>query len=307
MRETDAERVDAVRGFYRFMTGHVGALEESLLGSGFTLAEARLLYELDRQPRIAATDLASRLRLDPAYLSRLMKRFRQKGLVHMEVSPEDKRRQLLSLSAAGERAFAPVEAGSRRRVAEVLALLTEAEQDRLLAAMAAIVSLLDPGAGSTAPTVIREARRGESGRVLQAAVSLFGREFSWLGRFEAELADRLAGYLSRSPSPREALLLVERAGILQGAALLIEAEGEALIPLLFLEQEARGLGLGRALLAQMLAQAEAAGHRRLKLCSAVGLEAAEGLLRQVGFRLDAEVSSRDYGLPLTRQTWARNL
>ena len=58
-----ARRIDAVRRFSRFYTRIIGALQEGLLQTRFTLTEARVLYELAQQTGITATDLGRQLDL----------------------------------------------------------------------------------------------------------------------------------------------------------------------------------------------------------------------------------------------------
>ncbi len=58
-------RVAAVRRFTRFYTRIVGALREGLLQSRFSLAEARILYELAHRAEPTAKELAQDLDLDP--------------------------------------------------------------------------------------------------------------------------------------------------------------------------------------------------------------------------------------------------
>ncbi|WP_246684834.1 hypothetical protein [Mesorhizobium sp. B2-7-1] len=43
--------VHEIRRFNRFYTGLVGLLDETLMQSPYTLAEARVLFELGRKPR----------------------------------------------------------------------------------------------------------------------------------------------------------------------------------------------------------------------------------------------------------------
>ena len=110
--------VAALRRFNRFHTLFVGALGGSLHGSGFTLTEARVLYELAQRDGWLAGDLARMLGLDPAYLSRILKRFAEAGWLERTRSLEDGRAWSLCLTDAGRAMFRPLDMASceKRRV-----------------------------------------------------------------------------------------------------------------------------------------------------------------------------------------------
>ena len=77
MPNASARHISAVRQFNRFYTREIGALREGLLDSEFTLAEARILYELGQADTTAAA-MGEQLRLDAGYLSRMLRRFEQR-------------------------------------------------------------------------------------------------------------------------------------------------------------------------------------------------------------------------------------
>ena len=91
---------DRVRRFSRFWTREIGLLQEGLLDMPHSLTEARVIYELGQVPETTATELAQVLDLDPGHLSRVLSGLAASGLVARKRSPDDGRRQLLSLTRA---------------------------------------------------------------------------------------------------------------------------------------------------------------------------------------------------------------
>src|SRR5579859_1383174 len=114
------KRIAAVRQFSRFYTRRIGALQEGLLQSRFTLTEARVLYELAQQSTTTATELGRQLAVDAGYLSRILQRFEHDGLISRRPLETDRRQSLVSLSQAGRETFAPLDERSRQEVAALL-------------------------------------------------------------------------------------------------------------------------------------------------------------------------------------------
>ncbi|MGH7279613.1 MAG: MarR family winged helix-turn-helix transcriptional regulator [Candidatus Rokuibacteriota bacterium] len=133
-----------MRAFNRYYTRKIGVLHEGLLASAFSLAEVRVLYELAHRPTPTASDLCKDIGLDPGYLSRILRGFQKRRLIAKTRSTADGRQQLLSLTAKGRAAFAPLDTRAREEVAALLDPLSDAEQRELIDALRTIERLVGP-------------------------------------------------------------------------------------------------------------------------------------------------------------------
>ena len=98
--------VAAVRRFNRFYTRRIGALDEAHLGSPYTLAEMRVLYEVAQAPDgITPKLLATRTGMDNGYLSRVLKRFETEALLTRQTSASDRRSVSVWLTSDGIHAY----------------------------------------------------------------------------------------------------------------------------------------------------------------------------------------------------------
>ncbi|HEX9579971.1 MAG TPA: helix-turn-helix domain-containing GNAT family N-acetyltransferase [Gemmatimonadales bacterium] len=304
MRDTALDRrVAAVRGFNRFYTRRIGVLQEHLLASPFSLAQARVLYELAHRDDASATDLGRDLALDAGYLSRILHGFRRRGFVVRTASPLDGRRGLLRLTPLGRRAFAGLDAASRAQVGTMLGALTLAEQSRLIQAMADVQVLL--GAGRTgAPVVLRSHRAGDMGWVVERHGVVYSREFGWGERFEGLVAGIVSDFLRTREPQRERCWIAERDGVRVGSVFLVRrSERVGQLRLLLVEPEARGLGVGAALVAACLAFARKAGYRKVRLWTVDLLHGARRLYQRAGFTLVREERVTSFGRDLAGQVW----
>src|ERR1700754_1467131 len=88
--------VAAVRRFNRFYTQRIGVLQFGWGESPFSLAEARVLYELSRRDQLTASAIGQELGLDAGYLSRILRGFAARGLIAKARSHADGRQVLLT-------------------------------------------------------------------------------------------------------------------------------------------------------------------------------------------------------------------
>lgn len=299
--------VAAIRRFNRFYTRHVGALDERHLASAFTLAEARVLYELAHRDAPTATEIGRDLGLDAGYLSRLLTRFEQRGYVVREASPQDARRSHLRLTDDGRATFAGMETRAHDDVARHVAPLVPADRRRLLASMQSIEALLARAASGDAPEIVlREPRPGDMGWVVARHGAIYHQEYQWDARFEALCLQIVADFVREHDRAYERAWIAERDGDNVGCIFLVRhptREGVAKLRLLLVEPSARGLGIGERLVEACIAFARDAGYHTITLWTNDVLGSARRIYEAKGFTLVAQGPHEAFGHQLVEQTW----
>jgi DNA-binding MarR family transcriptional regulator/GNAT superfamily N-acetyltransferase len=295
---------DRARRFSRFWTREIGLLHEGLLDTSHSLTEARVIYELGQVRETTASALASSLALDPGHLSRVLSGLEVAGIVSRKRSPADGRVQLVSLAAAGRRAFVELDRRSAAQATELLERLPPDAQARLLAAMSSIEQLL--GDESLAPSlVIRPPLPGEYGWVIQRHGALYAREYGFDTSFEALVAQIVADYLEQHDPARERCWIAALDGEPVGSVFCVDAgDGVAKLRLLIVEPAARGLQIGTQLVEECIRFARAIGYRELTLWTQRQLEPARRIYQRCGFELVAtQRPARVFGTRQVSETW----
>ena len=302
-------QIEAVRRFNRFYTRRIGVLQEGLLDSPWSLTEVRVMYEVAHRPGVAAAELATDLGLDRGYLSRILRRFEDEGLLARETATTDARRRHLRLTAKGKRTFAPLDKRSRQQVDALLGALDDDGRQRLLSALQTVERTLAPAVQSKAEAILRGHHVGDIGWVVQRHGELYFREYGYDERFEALVASIVARFVERFDPARERCWIAELDGERVGSIFLVaQSKTIAKLRLLLVEPAARGLGLGRRLVTECIAFAREAGYRKVVLWTQGELDAARHLYAETGFRKVGESRHDSFGRQgLVAETWELRL
>jgi len=341
-----AEQISRVRAFNRDYTRRIGVLAEGLLDSPYSLTEVRVMYEVAHRPGITAGELTEELGIDKGYMSRILKRFEARKLVARQPSAKDGRRQHLRLTPLGKKVFTPLDRRSQQQVRATLSALDQSGREAVLGAMSTIQSTLtranahagvhsqprdlleaqprhqahDQPRDATEPNewavasasrfTLRTHQPGDMGWIIERHGAIYYKEYGWDREFEALVAE-ISGDFLRNPDPARARCwIAESEGKRVGCVLLMtdtQDESVARLRLLLAEPQARGIGLGRALVARCVEFAKAAGYRRIVLWTQENLVAARRLYADAGFIVTARWPHHSFGHDLVAETWELSL
>jgi DNA-binding MarR family transcriptional regulator/GNAT superfamily N-acetyltransferase len=308
LQQDSGGQIAQVRAFNRFYTRKLGVLDQQLLKSPFSLSEARVLYELAHREDAAAKEIGIELGLDPGYLSRIVQKFDEEGLITRKPLAADRRQTRLGLTAKGRQAFAKLDRSTHDDVAGMLAALPDGERRRLVGAMAEIERLLGTSGNSASPAILREPGPGDMGWVVQSHGAIYAGEYGFDSGFEALVAEIVAKFLTEFDAARERCWIAELDGAPVGSVFLVRhSDDVAKLRLLLVDPAGRGQGLGKRLVGECVAFARARGYRKITLWTQSILTAARKIYQEAGFALVASEPHRSFGQNLIGETWEREL
>jgi DNA-binding MarR family transcriptional regulator/predicted N-acetyltransferase YhbS len=278
-----SDAIAVVRRFNRSYTQRIGVLEDSFLGMGMPLGPARLLFEVGAAAQAPPTTqaLRERLRLDSGYLSRLLRRLEQDGLVAVTPDPSDRRRRHVSLTEDGRRRWRELERRSDDRARLIVEPLTRRQRDRLARALAEADLLV------RAATVTFDVADPAS----PVARDVVGRYFAEIGR--------RFGFDPSGEADKDARLLVPPSGVfvvalsdgepvacggVQTIAPDDQGRGVGELKRMWVRDDWRGAGLGTRLLRHLEDRSRALGHVVVRLDTNEALTEAIAMYQRAGYQ-----------------------
>ena len=160
----------------------------------------------------------------------------------------------------------------------------------------------------TAPIIFRSLQVGDIGWVAHRQGILYAQEYGWDGTFEALVAEIAAQFVKNFDPAWENAWIAERDGQVVGSVFVVRQDAHtAKLRMLYVDRSARGMGLGRHLVAQALAFARSAGYRRMVLWTNDVLVSARRIYQAEGFQLVEEERHHSFGKDMVGQVWALDL
>lgn len=301
--------IEQIRAFNRFYTREIGLLAEHLPASDFTLAEARVLYELAQCKEQTAADIIRTLGMDKAHVSRVVARFQEAELLKQRISPEHGKRKLLSLTAAGRKAFKRLNEGTESQIASLIEPLSPMNRQRLAKDMREIQNLLVAKTLVPKDVKLRSLKVGDLGWIAHRQAVLYEHEYGWDWTYEGLVTQILGDFVAHFDATREDAWVAELEGEIAGSIFLMKSPNAhvAKLRLLYVEPSARGLGIGSRLVKQCIQRARELGYDKLTLWTNDVLVAARKIYQSAGFTLVEENRHHSFGKNLVGQTWRLDL
>jgi DNA-binding MarR family transcriptional regulator/GNAT superfamily N-acetyltransferase len=272
----DAMQVTQVRRFNRAVTQRIGALDDDYLARGRPLGEARVLWEIGEEG-CEVRALRSRLGLDSGHASRLLRSLETAGLVEVAPGREDRRARAARLTPVGRAERAELDRRSDELASSILEPLDSGQRERLVAAMHEVERLL-----TAALVDIREVDPSAPD-----ARQCLRSYFAELERRSRMPFDPNAGATAKPHEvrPPAGLFLVAylRDAPIGCGAVKHFADGVSDIKRMWVAEPARGLGIGRRLLAELETRAGERGTRVVRLETSRLLTEAIALYLSAGY------------------------
>lgn len=301
MSEKTQEQIHKIRHFNRYYTNVLGLLDQHILQSGLSLAEARILYEIDKIPACTPKMLSTALSVNPGYISRILKQLEKAGCVEKKTSGEDGRIQLLSLTKTGGALFSKLDQSSDNQILSLIKPLSEAQRRELVQSMAAIQTLLTRGHEIRAEEItLRTATRpGDIGYLTFMHGWIYKEEYHYNETFEAYVAQSFSEFIQKRNPEKSRLWCAEHNGRIVGCIGIMDRGERAQLRWFLLDPFYRGMGLGKKLLEAALSFAKESGFQRVYLETTNDLQTAIQMYEKAGFRKCAEKPNHSWREDLT--------
>jgi GNAT superfamily N-acetyltransferase len=155
----------------------------------------------------------------------------------------------------------------------------------------------------------RELRPGDALAIGDLHERVYPAEFGLNPSFCESVRQTIAAARARGwPAAREAVWLIDgERGLAASLGLTSEGRDVGQVRWFVLAPELRGRGLGRSFVAELIAEARAAGYARLELDTFSDLATAARIYRAAGFRLLSSRERHDWGPPVVYQSYALEL
>lgn len=304
----DQKAVEKIREFNRFYTGILGLINQHILQSGFSLTEARILFELSVQGGATANRLAAQLGIDKSYLSRILSKFARDGLITKKSSDQDNRALLLELTPKGDRMTAELAERSDLQVKTLLAPMLETERSDLISALTKTQRLLMKSVQRFHVRAFENSAR-EVEFIVNKQLEIYEREYGFTSDiWKTYVTQGVDQMLKQYTEKRDCIYLLESDSDFFGCIAIAHAPDDtAQLRFFFVDSRLRGFGAGELLIEYALAFCKEKQYRNVFLWTCSQLLAARHLYKKFGFQPKEMHHNDEWGVPVTEERWELDL
>lgn len=301
MNKNLKNNIGIIRNFNRYYTNILGLLDQYILESDLSLSEVRVLYEIEKTKQCTSKKLSEILCMDTGYLSRLLKKFYEIGLLSKEKSPKDARAQYLYLTSDGKEKINELNNSSDEQIAKMVTPLAEIDRNFLVQSMTTIKTILTDSADIKLDdiTIRTDIHSGDIGYITYMHGWIYQEEYDYSPAFEGYVAESFYNFLLNYNSDNDHLWCAEHNGKIIGCIGIVGHGECAQLRWFLLDPHYRGIGLGRKLLQKSLNFAKEKNYKSVYLDTTNDLDKAISMYKKAGFVKRSEKANDSWRKDLT--------
>lgn len=298
--------ITEIRGFNRFYTNILGLLDQHILDSGYSLTESRVIFEISKTECCTANQLCSVLDIDRSYMSRIIRRFENEGLITRNTSSQDSRNMEIHLTEKGNEIFHDLNNRSNEQIEKFISKFNEKEWEDLIHSMRTVKKYFSI---ATKNIDIRPFKAEDVEYVIDRQLSLYESERQFTTEtWKKYLTQGVLDLVDKFDENKDCMYILECDGNAAGCVAITHvSEDVAQLRYFFLEPEVRGMGAGTALLNKALDFCREKKYTHVFLWTVSAQETARTLYKKAGFEITETSENNTWGTPVLEEKWDMDL
>lgn len=298
--------VTEIRGFNRFYTNILGLLDQQIIDSGYSLTEARILFEISKTDICTANQLCSILDIERSYMSKIINKFEKKDLIKRRKCGKDNRNIEIQLTEKGMTVFHDLNNRANKQIEDLLEKLNIEDCEKLLNGIRTVKRYFTK---ATKNIKIRPYEERDISYVIDRQLSLYESERQFTTEIWKKYLTRGVISLIENFNPdKDCMLILECDGNASGCiAITHTEESVAQLRYFFLEPELRGLGAGKNLLDTALNFCREKKYSHVFLWTVSAQESARKLYKNAGFNITETSKNESWGSLVLEEKWDLDL
>ena len=298
--------VTEIRGFNRFYTNILGLLDQQIIDSGYSLTEARILFEISKTDICTANQLCSILDIERSYMSKIINKFEKKDLIKRRKCGKDNRNIEIQLTEKGMTVFHDLNNRANKQIEDLLEKLNIEDCEKLLNGIRTVKRYFTK---ETKNIKIRPYEERDISYVIDRQLSLYESERQFTTEiWKKYLTQGVISLIENFNPDKDCMLILECDGNASGCiAITHTEESVAQLRYFFLEPELRGLGAGKNLLDTALNFCREKKYSHVFLWTVSAQESARKLYKNAGFNITETSKNESWGSLVLEEKWDLDL
>lgn len=300
------DMITEIRGFNRFYTNILGLLDQYIIDSGYSLTEARILFEISKTDTCTANQLCSVLNIERSYMSKIINKFEKKQLITRCACNADNRNMEIRMTQEGMSVFHELNDRANQQIDKLIANINDTDCEKLINSIRTVKKYFTK---ATLNLKIRPYQQQDITYVIDRQLSLYESERQFTTEiWKNYLTQGVLSLVDKFDPAKDCMFILECNGSPSGCIAITHTEDNiAQLRYFFLEPELRGLGAGTTLLNAALNFCREKKYSHVFLWTVSAQESARILYKKAGFNITETSKNNNWGSPVLEEKWELDL